>query len=451
MKKILTLLLVLLATAPLCAHAQTPALELEALLRAYADRGDFAGSVLVARHGKILLEKGYGLANRRTHAPNGPDTRYPIASVTKTFTAALVLHLAERNKLAITDKLSRHYPDFPHGDSITLAQLLSHTSGIYDYTQLNDFMLSETARPATEQRMLALFRNQPLDFAPGTDWRYSNSGYSLLGYIIEKATGLRYAQAIQKTIFTPLGMARSGFDYQRLADATKAAGYYAEVGKAYVKETPSIDPSISFAAGALYSTVGDLYKWHMGLQRHRTMGAASAVRAYTPVRNHYGYGWVIDSVAGQRTVSHSGGTWGFRSTLVRVPADDVCIVLLSNTETPSLDAIAKGLLAVLYGQPYQLPVTKHAIALAPEMLRPYTGTYLIKEQDLVVDVKLENGVLQTYPFHGPRGELAALSETRFFIREQEEFEVSFTRDAQGRVLTMILHANGRDKVGEKIK
>lgn len=450
MKKMLGLLL-LLATTPLCARAQAPSQELEAMLRAYADRGDFAGSVLVARHGKILLEKGYGLANRRTHAPNGPNTRYPIASVTKTFTAALVLHLAERNKLVLTDKLSRYYPDFPHGDSITLAQLLSHTSGVYDYTQLNDFMLSETARPATEQRMLALFQNRPLDFAPGTDWRYSNSGYSLLGYIIEKVTGLSYAQALQQYIFKPLRMSHSGFDYQRLEDISKAMGYYAAVGKEYVKETPSIDPSISFAAGALYSTVGDLYKWHTGLQRHRIIRASSAARAYTPVRNHYGYGWMIDSVAGRRTVAHSGGMWGFRSNLVRVPADDVCIVLLSNTETSSLDAIAKSLLAILYRRPYQLPVTKHAIVLNPEVLQQYTGTYLMKEQNLLVEVKLENGVLQTYPFHGPRGELVALSESRFFIREQEDFEVSFTRNEQGRVLTMTLHAKGHERVGEKIK
>jgi CubicO group peptidase (beta-lactamase class C family) len=323
------------------------------LISAYVKMGSFNGSVLVAQHGQILLKKNYGLDD--AHAV------YQIASVTKTFTSALTLKLNELHLLSLTDKLSKYYPGYPKGDSITIQQLLTHTSGVYNYTMNSDFMNTAASKPIDEEKMLALFKDQPLDFSPGTGWNYSNSGYMLLGYISQKVTHLSYQEAIRKYIFKPLNMNHSGFDFAHLA--VRATGYYADSANVYNKLAPMVDSSVSFAAGSIYSSVEDLYKWHTGLEHYQIIHKASTEKALTLVKNNYGYGWQIDSLYGHKIVYHGGGIWGFRSNFTRVPEDDICIVLLSNIETPVLESISKKLLAIHYHQPYEIPFKKTSIKL----------------------------------------------------------------------------------------
>src|SRR5882724_5685376 len=224
MKKINTLLALLL-TASACAMCQAPTDKLEAAINAYVSQYKFTGTVLVARQGKILLQKGYGFKNAATQAPNTVNTIYGIASLTKQFTAAIILKLQEQGKLSVEDKLSKYYPGYPNGDKITIRHLLSHTSGIYDYTRNREFMSGDQSQPVALDSMIGLFINKPLDFEPGAKFSYSNSGYTLLGYIIEKITGRPYREALEKMILQPLHLGHSGYDFIALADSNKSTGY----------------------------------------------------------------------------------------------------------------------------------------------------------------------------------------------------------------------------------
>lgn len=323
MKKVMGILCLLIMASSV-AFAQTAAKKIDELIKAYVAIKEFNGSVLVSQSGKILIQKGYGIKNIEQQTLNNAETIYLTASITKTFTSAVILKLAELNQLSLSDQLSKYYQGYPKGDSITIENLLTHTSGIYDYTQDNSFMYDGAARPASQEKILSLFKDKNFDFIPGTNMKYSNSGYMLLGYIIEKITGMRYDEAVRKYIFNPLKMKNSGFDYAHLKSNLKAIGYYSDSGKEYNKVAPVGDSTVLYAAGSIYSTVGDLYKWHKALQKYKIFNKAMAVKAYTPTKFHnYGYGWIVDSLFGKRILSHSGGFWGFRSNLARVTEDNI--------------------------------------------------------------------------------------------------------------------------------
>ncbi|RFS14128.1 serine hydrolase [Emticicia sp. C21] len=431
--------------------AQNIPQKLEELMSAYAQNREFNGTVLIAKGGRILLEKGYGYQNLEKKLNNTSATLYPIASITKTFTATLILKLAELKQLSLQDKLSKYYPDFPKGDSITIENLLTHTSGIFNYTEDNNFMHNESGKPASEQKILSLFKNKPLDFSPGKGWNYSNSGFSVLGYIIEKVTKMSYYSAIRKYLFTPVTMYNSGFDFVGLPIDKKAIGYYSDSGKDYNKQGPLEDSSVVFAAGAIYSSVGDLYKWHQALQNNLIISKNMMDKAYTPFMKNYGYGWIIDSLYHKRIVSHSGGLPGYRSNFARIVEDDVCIILLNNTEIPGLGMITNNLLAVLYNQPYKLPTQKKSISLDKKILERYVGTYEVTKQPLKIEFKIEDNRLVAYPFRGPRSILAATDESHFFDIEQEQIEISFEKDETGNYNKLILDFSGNKRTGIRVQ
>jgi len=267
MKKILAILLTFGLVRSIFSQQTVPQ-KLDALIEAYTKWNKFNGSVLVAQHGKILLKKGYGFSNFRNNTLNDSNTIYQIASITKQFTSTMILKLVELKKIALTDKLSKYYPDFLNGDSITIENLLTHTSGIIsDAPDDSSYRNSEEQKMTHEEKFLASIKNRKLNFSPGTNWEYSNSGYILLGYIIEKVLKITYFEAMRKYIFSPLNMTHSGFDFEHLRDIERATGY-STISDSSKIEGSSIDFDSTgpFAAGAIYSTVGDLYKWHEGLQ-----------------------------------------------------------------------------------------------------------------------------------------------------------------------------------------
>jgi CubicO group peptidase (beta-lactamase class C family) len=309
-------------------------------------------------------------------------------------------------------------------------------------------MSNEVTKPANREKMMALFKDKPLDFSPGTGWNYSNSGYSLLGYIIEAVTKKSYEQAVRKYIFTPLHMAHSGFDFTHLANKEKATGYF----KLDDKETtaaPIVDSSVSFSAGAMYSTTGDLYLWHKALQNDIVLSKAQQEKAYTPVKNHYGYGWNIDSTEGKRRVSHGGGIHGFVTNIARVPEDDVCIVLLSNASDPSLGDITKSIFAILYGKEYELPKERPVVKLPEEKLKQYEGEYEINK-DLHVIMTVKDGELVAAPTGQPTAIMYAEKEDFFFLKAPE-IQIEFTRDDKKMVNGFVLHQNGAAIPCKKIK
>jgi CubicO group peptidase (beta-lactamase class C family) len=229
-------------------------------------------------------------------------------------------------------------------------------------------MATSATKPSNRDAMMALFKDKPLDFEPGTKWSYSNSGYSLLGYIIEKVTGKPYEQEVRERIFKPLNMVHSGFDFTHLSSKDKATGYttYTEGIKV---PAAIVDSSVSYAAGSIYSTVNDLWEWHKGLLSNKIIKAASQEKGYTPVLNYYGYGWTINTLYGKRVLEHGGGIFGFNTNIARITSDDVCVVLLANMNTAAIGSINNSILAILYNQPYEIPKEKLAIKVDTAVLQ----------------------------------------------------------------------------------
>jgi CubicO group peptidase (beta-lactamase class C family) len=437
-----------IAIGACASFAQSDADKINELVTAYARSYKFNGTVLVVNKGQVVFSRGYGFKNAKDTTYNDVNTVFQLGSVTKQFTAAIILLLQEQKKLSVQDKLSKYFPAFPQGDKITIEHLLTHTSGIYNYTNDKTFMNSGATKPATQDKMLALFKDKPLDFEPGSKWSYSNSGYILLGYIIEKVTGKPYEKVVKEKIFKPLNMTHSGFDFTHLNNPNKATGYTSYTEKLKLVGGV-VDSSVSYAAGAIYSTVNDMWEWHKGLMKNTIIKAASLEKAYTPYKNNYGYGWGIDSLWGKRVAAHGGGIFGFNTNFARVPADDVCIVLLCNMNTGALDVINKNILAILYKQPYEVPKERVAITVDTTILGQYVGEYELSP-DFKIAVRLVNGQLKGQPTGQPEVEMFAESATKFFLKVVDA-QVEFIKDTTGKVEKMILFQNGREMPGKKIR
>ncbi len=428
--------------------AQNKEQKLRELFETYAKLHKFNGSVLVAQNGKVLLHEGYGLKSVQDSVKNDANTIYQIGSITKQFTAVAILKLQEQKKLSTKDKITKYFPGYPKGDSITIEHLLTHTSGIPNYTNDQTFMAKSATLPISETAMIALFKDKPLDFSPGTKWNYSNSGYMLLGYIIQRVTKKPYEQVIRDMVFNPLNMQSSGFNFSGLSDARKAKGYFVLSETEHV-EASLVDSSVSYAAGAIYSSTGDLYNWYRGLISGRVISKESLKTALNPVRNKYGYGFLIDSIHGEQVVSHSGGIFGFTSNLAMVPQDDVFVAMVNNYGNPNLMAITKDALAIVYEKSYTLPSPKKEIKLNAEVLGRYTGVYELTPQ-FKITITAEGERLFGQPTGQPRAELFAEKEDRFFLKVIDA-EVEFKRDENGKVIQLILLQGGQTHLAKKVE
>src|SRR5215831_8992385 len=281
-----TLLMVAGVSSPGYAHASagsrqsngksapTPNLaRMEQVVQSFVKDKQFMGSVLVARGQTILLDKGYGFANLEWNIPNSPTTKFRLGSITKQFTSASILLLEERGKLKVDDPVKKYMPDAPVAwDKVTIYNLLTHTSGIPSFTGFPDYVSTE-AIPTTPEKLVARFRDQPLEFQPGEKWNYSNSGYVLLGYLIEKISGQPYDKFEQENIFNPLGMKDSGYDSNSAVILRRASGY--SPGPSGPVNAGYIDMSIPLSAGGLYSTTEDLLRWEQGLFGGKLLSPAS--------------------------------------------------------------------------------------------------------------------------------------------------------------------------------
>ena len=325
-------------TAPL----PPPAQSVDALFGSVLQGRSPGATVLVAQDGRIQLERGYGLADVEGRVPVTAGTRFRIGSLTKQFTAAAILRLQEQGKLSVQDKLSKFIPDYPRGDEVTLHHLLSHTSGIHSYTNKPGFLETVTTS-ATPEALIDSFKNDAFDFDPGQKWLYSNSGYFLLGYIVEKASGQSYASYLRQTFFEPLGMRDTGVHVAGVPLEREALGYGFEQGE--VKRAPDWNLSRAGGAGSLYSTVGDLYRWDEAVFTGKVLQPANLQTALTPVKvagddpaqakeSGYGYGWQIGQMRELQEISHGGGLAGFLSYLLRLPERRFTVAVLVNCAPP---------------------------------------------------------------------------------------------------------------------
>jgi D-alanyl-D-alanine carboxypeptidase len=320
------------------ARGQGVAAEAAALMADQSMHEQFSGAVLVAQDGRILFEQGYGLANREWDIPNRPDTRFRIASLTKQFTAAGILLLQERHRLSVRDKVSSYIADLPVAwRGITIHQLLTHTSGLPSYTETPQIERLNLLG-ATPRQLIGLVKDKPLQFPPGSKLVYCNTGYVLLGMIIEKVSGESYGDFLQKNIFGPLHLDDTGYDWPNRIVAKRATGY--ELQKDVWMTSPRVDVSIPFAAGGLYSTVDDLFHWSEGLLDDRLLSADSRKAMFTMYpeavgygSQHYGYGMVLTERFGQTEWYHGGGVKGFATAIQIYPESKVCVVVLSNVDS----------------------------------------------------------------------------------------------------------------------
>lgn len=384
--------------------------KLDELVAAYAKIGKFDGTVLVASKGQIILSKGFGYSNFASKKPNQPNSIFQIYSVTKSFTSTLILKLVEEKKLSLQDKLSRFYPNFPYADSITIEHLLTHTSGLFDHTK------GYTGKDYSEANFIAFLSSKPLDVKPGTAWSYSNSGYSLLGFIAQKVTGLSYEHCIRKYIFEVAGMKASGFDFKHLKNQNKTTGYQVFTDQKKI-EAQIYDSSSTFAAGAIYSTSEDLFKYHQALQSNVLLSKEMTAKAYSPFMNGYGYGWMISEFEGQKIVAHSGGADGYRSYFTNIPEKDICIVLLSNNENANLHGLNQKITQLLFDKPYNIP---SQIKINKNELVTYVGTY--KKEDLFsIYVQFENGKLLAQASNQMPTHLLPQGNHLFYVDEIDGF------------------------------
>lgn len=321
--------------------AEGPASKIDKVLSSLTEREAFTGAVLVARNGEVLLSQGYGLADRDKNLPNTPQTKYRLGSITKQFTAMAILMLQAQDKLKVEDPICRYISECPRmWQHVTIHHLLTHTSGIPNFTDFRDYRATK-ATPSPPEQTIARFKDKPLDFPPGEQWSYSNSGYIVLGYIIEQASGLPYEAFLQQYIFEPLQMKDTGYDHN---DGSLTVGYTGTYG--LWREADYIDMTIPYSAGGLYSTVEDLYLWDQALYTDQLVSKDLVNLMFTPHAEmpiadlSYGYGWTVGEMNNHQAVSHGGGIEGFATEIRRYIDDKVTIIVLSNRDTTGVGSTA---------------------------------------------------------------------------------------------------------------
>jgi CubicO group peptidase (beta-lactamase class C family) len=419
--------------------------RMDQVVRASADAGEFSGSVLVARDGEVLLDQGYGFANREWSIPNDGDTKFRLASVTKQFTAVAVMLLNERGLVDLDAPVKTWLPDAPATwDGVTVRHLLSHTSGIPNFTDFDGFQARKTL-PATLDSLIAQFRDRPLEFQPGQGRNYSNSGYILLTAIIEKASGETYADFVVRNLFQPLGMTDSGYDVHSTILPHRASGY--TPGADGIVNADYVDMTVPRGAGALYSTTHDLLKWEQGLFGGRVLRPDSLALLTTPVRDGYAFGLVVAEADGNTTIRHSGGIEGFNTHMAYDPARRLAIIVLGNLNGPGPDKLGESLLALARGETVVLQAERRAIVVPPEQLRAYEGVYEMTPT-FAIAVSVVNGELIAQATDQGPLQLHPEAPDAFFLREVDA-QVTFTRAASGAVDGLILHQGGRNGVARK--
>ncbi|MDP4182606.1 MAG: serine hydrolase domain-containing protein [Bacillota bacterium] len=305
-------------------------IQLESDIDKYYKDFDFSGNILVAKGENILFKKSYGFSDIEQKTLNTSETRFLIGSLAKQFTGMAIMQLVERGMLNVDDKIIKYIDGFPEGNKITIQHLLTHTSGLERDIKFDPI---PSPLPTNQNEAIELIKSSyqiNLLFTPGESFSYSNLGYELLGYIIEKVSGMSYKDYLEKNIFTPLNMTNTGFGYDRYSNKLLALGY--NLKKECLIKDKFIDLTLESGAAGIYSTVEDLYKWDRSLYKNKLVSKKSMENIFNGGKFKYGYGWYIESDNGQRIYKHTGLEGGFYSFISRMVDQDVCIIILSNVD-----------------------------------------------------------------------------------------------------------------------
>jgi CubicO group peptidase (beta-lactamase class C family) len=408
-------------------------------------------AVLAMKDGKTILRKGYGMANLELGIPIKPGMVFRIGSITKQFTSVAIMKLAEEGKLSVTHDIKKYLKDYPnHGHKITIHNLLNHTSGIKNLTDMPE-SVPLMRNDMTLKELIDFFKNQPMDFAPGERFLYNNSGYILLGGIIEKVSGKSYEAYIDENIFKPLGMSGSYYGSNTRIIPLRASGYEKE--KNEITNASYLSMTLPFAAGSLLSTVDDLHRWYQALEAGKVLSQKSLEQMHTPTKlnngktQNYGYGWGLGTLFGEKTIEHGGGINGFTTYALRIPEKRVFVTVLTNCPWRQATAsyVSKWIAALLCGKQVK---EKKAVTLDTKILDAIVGVYKIAAGDLRT-VTREGNQLYTQRGQGPKLPVFAESETEFFYKDSFS-HFTIVKDKSGKVIKMIMHGDGGDEEAVKI-
>jgi CubicO group peptidase (beta-lactamase class C family) len=406
-------------------------------------------AALVAKGDDIVFLGAAGMADLELGVPLAPDMVFEIGSITKQFTSAAIMLLSEEGKLAVSDPMTRHLPSYPsYGQNITVEHLLTHTSGIVSYTGIPGYMASNVMKDVTVQQLIDVFKDRPVEFAPGERYAYNNSGYILLGAIVEAASGMRYEDFVRKRFFEPLGMKTAYYGCSPCIIPRRASGY--DGGPGGVTNQRYLSFTQPYAAGSLMMTVSDLHRWTRALFGGKVVSRASLTRMTTPyvlkngASTGYGYGLGIGNLRGRRAIRHGGGIFGFATDALYLPDQDVFVAVFSNNAAgginPGLPASKLAALAV--GDPFP---EFTAVALSEDVLRRYVGVYEVNK-DVRRTVTLRDGALYTQRTGAAPIKAIPASSTRFFYTTSLSYFDFVIED--GKVTAMVMYQDG-GKEGER--
>jgi CubicO group peptidase (beta-lactamase class C family) len=439
-----TLAALLIVLVPAAARSDEIPERLSAYMDAAVNATKFSGSVLVAKDGKVLFAKGYGLANAEFEIPNTPDTKFRLGSITKMFTATAILILQDRGKLKVHDPVGKYLSDAPKAwEKVTIHHLLTHTSGVPSYTEDPLYGLS-MSKAETVTSMIARFKDKSLQFEPGSKFHYSNSGYFLLGAVIEKVSGKSYEAFLKEAIFDPLGMVDTGYDRPATVLRKRASGYN-RVGDGLVNAA-YLDMNQPYAAGSLYSSVRDLLKWDRALKAGPFSNGAVAAM-FKPFKDNYGYGWAIGDHKGHKRYGHGGGINGFATDFERYPDDGVCVAVLCNVLPASPGKVAGDLAGIVFGESVPLPKIRVVAKVDPKMYDEYLGKYEISPT-FALTVTRDGDRLMTQATGQGKVEVFPESATDFFLKVTDA-QITFVKE-NGKVTHIVLHQNGRDTKAKRV-
>ncbi|HEX7314709.1 MAG TPA: serine hydrolase [Pyrinomonadaceae bacterium] len=397
------------------------------------------GVVLVARRGEVIYRRAFGMANVELGVPMREEMVFNVGSITKQFTAVAVLQLAEQGKLSLADEITKYLPDYPTGGQrITVENLLTHTAGIPGSAPEAMMALQGRKDLVRPSELIATFKNRPLDFAPGTRHSYSNNGYMLLGAIIEKVSGVPYPEYLERNIFKPAGMTLTRFGDDQLIIRNRASSYIYSRAESRFLNARNDKLETAYSAGAVQSTVDDLFRWNQALLAHGLIKKESLEKARTGYKlpggkeTHYGYGWFVGNMQGSPLVEHGGNMGGFMSHAIFLPREDVFVVVLYNFRDARLPEFLAGDLAALaIGKPFNIS----EIPLDEKLLTAYVGVY--EEEGVERLITVENGKLFYRRVGANRMTMKPYARDKFFF-ENTAVVGEFKRDANEKIVGLEL-------------
>ena len=403
-------------------------------LNVYLQMNLFSGSVLIAEKGQVLAKGNYGYANAAFDIGNSMETKFRLGSLTKVFTAVAILQLVDEGKLKLNDPLSKFISDYPGGTAITVENLLTHSSGIPNHTEFEDFNGERRVYLHTLAQTINTFKNKTLNFSPGEKTEYSNSNYILLGYILEKVRKMSYEECILQYITEPLGMRNTGYEHPDKMIKEFANGYILRNNE--LQNSKYRDMSNAHASGALYSTTSDLYLLDRALYTNTLISERSRKLMNIPFKDNFTCGWGTASIFDHEMVSIAGRIEGCATNFSRFCKDSICIIILSNFENAPINRINRDLIALVFNQDYSAPDVEKTIALAETTLKAFAGTYELKP-GFNFKITFEEKRLFCQPTKQPKLEMFAVSGTDFLLIDVPA-HIEFELDSEGNSQKLIL-------------